>query len=296
MFLALLVAVAYTAVAVTTGRRIKIHVSPRLAQAFYLGLLLILALNWMSKLFILGYGPSPYPGGWPARNRSPAAAAPPDDREALEAALRQYLDLLLERNRTTNLTALRDPAAAWDRLILASLRLLEAHPFSGDERVADVGTGGGLPGIPLRLALPGIRLTLVESDQRKAGFLRDAVAALDLADVDIEAKRAEELGQDPQHRERYDVVVTRAVAKAPVAAEYCLPLVRPGGVLLAQARLADWRAAATALGQLGGRLSGEKAGAVVVNKTRPTPMGFPRRTGTPAKRPLWPQAAQLAAA
>src|SRR5439155_7870322 len=126
---------------------------------------------------------------------------------------------------------------------MGSLAVLDAHRFQGDERVADVGSGGGLPGIPLKLALPGIRLTLIESDQRKAEFLRDAVRELDLEDVEVEARRAEEVGRYPGHRDGYDVVVTRAAAKAPVAAEYCLPLVRPGGVLLAQAPQAGWRAA-----------------------------------------------------
>ena len=181
---------------------------------------------------------------------------------------------------------MRDPAAAWERLILGSLVVLEAHNFRGDESVADVGSGGGLPGIPLKLSLPGISLTLVESDQRKAEFLRDAVAALALERVRVEATRAEQLGQDRGHREAYDVVVTRASAKAPVAAEYCLPLVKPGGRLLAVAREADWRAAARAVGQLGGRVLGYRAGVVVVEKLRSTPAEFPRRVGVPGKRPL----------
>jgi 16S rRNA (guanine527-N7)-methyltransferase len=194
--------------------------------------------------------------------------------------------LLLERNQVTNLTAVRDPAQAWEKLILGSLSLLDAHPFRGDEMVADIGSGGGLPGIPLRLALPGIRLTLVESDRRKAEFLTSVVGALGLGGITVAARRAEELGRDPDHRDRYDVVVTRAAARAPAAAEYCLPLLRPGGTLLAQARLDHWREAARAVGQLGGRIEGERAGAVVVRKLRPTPAAFPRRVGVPGKRPL----------
>ena len=193
---------------------------------------------------------------------------------------------MLERNRTTNLTAVRDPEKAWDRLILGSLRVLDAHHFRGDERVADVGSGGGLPGIPLKLALPGLRLTLVESDQRKADFLRDVIGTLGLNGTMVEGRRAEEVGRDPSHREAYDVVVTRAAARAPVAAEYCLPLLRVGGTLLALARTRDWQAASRAVGQLGGRLGGEVAGAVVVDKARPTPDAYPRRVGTPGKRPL----------
>jgi len=206
-------------------------------------------------------------------------------RAELEAQLRRYLELLLDRNRTLNLTAIRNPDQAWARLIQGSLVVLDAHPFRGDERVADVGSGAGLPGIPMLLALPGLSLTLIESDQRKAEFLRDAAAELGLR-FQVESRRAEEVGQDPRHRESYDAVVTRAAAKAPVAAELCLPLVRPGGVLLALARARDWEAAARAIGQLGGRLRESRAGVVIVEKLRATPERFPRRPGMPGKRPL----------
>lgn len=181
---------------------------------------------------------------------------------------------------------MRDPALAWERLVLGSLSLLDAHAFTGAERVADVGSGGGLPGIPLKIAVPGIRLTLVESDQKKAEFLRGAVTALGLVNVEVDARRAEEIGRDPAHREAYDVVVTRAAARAPVTAEYCMPLVRVGGLLLAQARSQDFRLAARALGQLGGSMRHERSGVVVIGKGRPTPATFPRRVGVPGKRPL----------
>jgi 16S rRNA (guanine527-N7)-methyltransferase len=180
----------------------------------------------------------------------------------------------------------RDPAQAWEKLVLASLALLEVHTWVGDERVVDVGSGGGLPGLPLKLALPGINLTLVESDQKKAAFLREVIEQMALPGATVEARRAEELGQDQAHRESYDVVVTRAAAKAPVAAEYCLPLVRVGGMMLAQARGEDFRAAGRALGQLGGSMRAYRDGVVVIGKGRPTPAIYPRRVGLPAKRPL----------
>ena len=181
---------------------------------------------------------------------------------------------------------MRDPARAWEKLIVGSLVLLDAASFTGTERVADVGSGGGLPGIPLKLALPGLRLTLVESDLRKADFLDDAVAALGLEGVSVDRRRAELVGRDPGHRDGYDVVVTRAAARAPVAAEYCLPLVRPGGLLLALGREADWRAAAPALGQLGGVIARVREGVIVVEKRRATPAAFPRRVGVPGRRSL----------
>ncbi|GAC1330712.1 MAG: 16S rRNA (guanine(527)-N(7))-methyltransferase RsmG [Candidatus Dormibacteria bacterium] len=200
--------------------------------------------------------------------------------------LRRYLDLLLERNRVLNLTAVRDPAEAWPRLVLASLSLLDAHQWRGDERVADIGSGGGLPGIPLKIALPGIHITLVDSDQKKSEFLRHVAKELNLDGVLVEARRAEEIGHDPAHRGTYDVVVTRAAAKAPVTAEYCIPLLRVGGLMLAQAKAEDFRAAARALGQLGASMRAYRAGVVVVGKGRPTPEIYPRRVGLPAKKPL----------
>ena len=131
-----------------------------------------------------------------------------------------------------------------------------------------------------------MNLCLVESDQRKAEFLRQAVAGLDLTLVEVAARRAEELGRDPRHRDAYDVVVTRAAARASVAAEYCLPLVRPQGTLLALAHYKDWEAARRAIARLGGRLQVKHPGAVVVRKLKPTPDQFPRRVGIPGKRPL----------
>jgi len=185
-----------------------------------------------------------------------------------------------------NLTAITDPAQAWERLVVESLRLLDAHAFAGGEAIVDIGSGAGIPGIPLAIALPAATVVLVEADQKKAAFLRDAASELGLERVAVEARRAEDLGRDAAHRERYDVAVTRAAAPAPVAAEYSLPLVRVGGWLLAQARPADWAAARGAVEALGGRPRGVREGVVVVEKTRPTPAPYPRRAGLPAKRPL----------
>ncbi|MHB8509485.1 MAG: 16S rRNA (guanine(527)-N(7))-methyltransferase RsmG [Candidatus Dormibacteria bacterium] len=216
----------------------------------------------------------------------PDSKGPPEPSpDELEDRLRHYLDLLLERNRTRNLTAVRDPVEAWQKLILGSLAALDAHRFRGDERVADVGAGGGVPGIPLALALPGIRLTMVESDQHKAAFLREVAAELGL-EADVLDRRAEVVGRESAHRDAYDVVVTRAAAKAPVAAEYCLPLVKPAGFLLAFARERDWRDIAGVLPHLGGRIAGVKGEIVIVRKMVPTPAQYPRRVGVPGKRPL----------
>jgi 16S rRNA (guanine527-N7)-methyltransferase len=162
--------------------------------------------------------------------------------------------------------------------------------------VVDVGSGGGLPGLPLKILRPDLRLTLVESDQAKAAFLVRACATLGLDDVEVLARRAEEVGQDPRYREVFDVAVARALAPMPVLVELCLPLVRVGGRLLAQkTEHEDVARAATAIETLGGALNrvvaapsgARRSGTVViVDKVASTPPTYPRRPGVPARKPL----------
>src|ERR1700694_1074231 len=114
----------------------------------------------------------------------------------------------------------RPPAELLDDSLVLLDHLGEAH------KVVDVGSGGGLPGLPLKIARPDLSVTLVEADQRKAAFLVQACAALGLDDVEVLARRAEDTGRDPRYRERFDVAVARALAPMPVLAELCLPLVR----------------------------------------------------------------------
>ncbi len=167
----------------------------------------------------------------------------------------------------------------------------------GDARsLVDVGSGAGLPGIPIKIARPDLEVTLIEADEAKAAFLVHACAALGLENIHVVARRAEDAGHDPALREAFDVAVARALAPLPVLVELCLPLVRVGGRLLAQkteAEKAD--SAARAIQLLGGELSGvlsapsaaRSAGTVVViDKVRPTPSLYPRRPGVPARKPL----------
>ena len=139
-------------------------------------------------------------------------------------------------------------------------------------------------------------MTLVEADQAKAAFLMRACAELGLREVEVVARRAEEVGRDPRYRERFDVAVARALAPMPVLVELCLPLVRVGGRLLAQKTGSeDLSRAGRAVEMLGGALSrtvaapssARRAGTVIiVDKVRPTPPAYPRRPGVPARKPL----------
>jgi 16S rRNA (guanine527-N7)-methyltransferase len=214
-------------------------------------------------------------------------------------AAQRYVGLLLEANRRLNLTRLVEPEAiARDHLLdaLAALPLLdELQPRSA----VDLGSGGGVPGMPLALARPDVRWILVDSIAKKADALRGFVAALGLRNVTVVAERAEALGHAPPHRERHDLVAARACAPLPVLAELALPLVAPGGKLLAwKGPLTDAddevRRGRAAAGQLGGgplsiepslpALGGHTF--VVVPKVASTPARFPRRPGEPTRRPL----------
>lgn len=176
-----------------------------------------------------------------------------------------------------------------DSLVLLDF-LRDAH------RVVDVGSGGGLPGLVLKLRRPELEMTLIESDQSKAAFIVHAAARLQLEGVDVVARPAEDVGHDPRYRETFDAAVARALAAMPVVAELCLPLVRVGGFLLAQkTENEDVTRAQRAIQLLGGSLeevAPARSGArttgtvVIVRKIAPTPAMYPRRPGVPRRKPL----------
>lgn len=235
------------------------------------------------------------------------------------AAFQSYYDALVEWNRRFNLTAITDYQQVQIKHFLDSLTCLLALPPAPEDAwpekplpemlpvsaawhpllCIDVGSGAGFPGIPLKIIRPELRLTLLEATQKKTAFLRHIVDLLELKDAEVVTARAEELGQDPHYRERYDVVLARAVAELPVLAEYCLPFARQGGRFVAQKGSdisAEVAQAQGAISLLGGTLkeirrlalpdlSGERS-LVIINKVRPTPSEYPRRTGIPSKRPL----------
>lgn len=179
-------------------------------------------------------------------------------------------------------------------LVEDSLVLLDQ--LEDARRLVDVGSGGGLPGLPLKIMRPDLAVTLIEADQAKAAFLVQACARLGLQDVEVLARRAEDVGRDPAYREMFDVATARALAPMPTLVELCLPLVRTGGRLLAQkTEHEDVAAARHAIERLGGSLesvapapsNARRYGTVVVvRKVAPTPAAYPRRVGVPARKPL----------
>ena len=215
------------------------------------------------------------------------------------AAFVQYEQGLLSWNEKYNLTAIRDIEGVRTKHFLDSLSCLIAFGNAPPERLTDIGTGAGFPGIPLKIIFPSMHLTLVESVGKKAEFCRHMVNLLKFEKVEIIQTRAEEMGQMPRHREKYDCAVARAVANLSVLVEYLLPLVRIGGSIVAQKGEngpAEAQAAEHAAYILGGQLQQihpiilpgvvEERYLVVIDKLAATPPQYPRRNGVAIKKPI----------
>lgn len=204
--------------------------------------------------------------------------------------LQRYADLLLEWNRTVNLTGARTLPEIEAQI--ADADVLLKVDWEAVQTVIDIGSGGGLPAIPLALALPAVRFSLLEANARKCAFLEHAAGTLELANVRVLAGRAEELARRPELREQFDRAISRAAARPAVLLELALPFVKPGGELIAQVTSADphlLRAAAARLGGGPPRLEHPASvGGVLlaVPKSDPTPAEFPRRVGVPGRKPL----------
>lgn len=220
----------------------------------------------------------------------------PDQVEAFELYYRQ----LVVWNERANLTAITDYEEVQIRHFLDSLSCLQVlTDLSPEARCIDIGAGAGFPGLPLKIIRTQLRLTLLESTGKKVSFLEHMVRKLGLQGVELIKGRAEELGRRPDRRESYDVALARAVAQLPVLLEYALPLLKLGGVFVAQKGMEiedEVEDARSAMEILGGRIKEVKAvqlpgieaprHLVVVEKVAPTPQKYPRRVGLPGKRPL----------
>ena len=212
-----------------------------------------------------------------------------------------YFKMLIEVNEHVNLTRITEEDEVYLKHFYDSITPLFTFGavFKDGATLCDVGAGAGFPSIPLKILKPGLKVTIVDSLQKRLNFLKDLISELGLTDVELVHGRAEDVGQNKLYRERFDIVTARAVARMSVLSEYCLPLVKKGGYFVAlkgpkaEDELDDGK---KALEVLGGKLikdeeltlpaSEEERTLVLVQKVKSTPKKYPRPAGTPRRKPI----------
>ena len=217
--------------------------------------------------------------------------------EALCARFLQFYQLLTEKNKVMNLTAITDFRDAVEKHFLDSLTLFRDVDASVVSSMIDVGCGAGFPGMPVKFLHPEISVTFVDSVGKKIHFISEAASAMDLTGVRPVPARVEDLARQKDYREMYDLCTSRAVARLATLAEYCLPFVKIGGLFAAYKGgdcEEELKEADHALRTLGGEVEkvdtfdlGEmRRSLILVRKVRKTPARFPRKAGVPGKEPL----------
>jgi 16S rRNA (guanine527-N7)-methyltransferase len=223
------------------------------------------------------------------------------------AKFQRYYEFLVEWNARFNLTAITDLEGVQIKHFLDSLTPAIPDLLGGISldfnrlSLIDIGAGAGFPGVPLKIVYPQMRLVMSDSVGKKATFLENLAKELNLTDVTVLTKRAEELGQDSTYREKFDIATGRAVAHLAVLAEYCLPLCKVGGYFLAPKKgeklIQEIKEGQAAVKKLGGLLLPSPDFALpddakadrqilVIKKIKPTPSGYPRRVGLPSQKPI----------
>ena len=210
---------------------------------------------------------------------------------------RVYYEMLVEKNKVMNLTGITEWDEVLEKHFLDSISLIRAFDLNQELTVMDMGTGAGFPGIPLKIAFPNLKVTLADSLNKRVLFLQEVIDALKLEGIEAIHGRAEDLAREKNHRESYDLSVSRAVANLSTLSEYCLPFVKIGGQFISyKSGECDEEVAASksAVFLLGGKISsivkfelGESGRSfVVIDKVSGTSKEYPRKAGTPSKKPL----------
>jgi 16S rRNA (guanine527-N7)-methyltransferase len=215
------------------------------------------------------------------------------------AQFTQYFKLLVEWNEKMNLTAITDAPSVYLKHFYDSISAAFFVNLTERKTICDVGAGAGFPSIPLKICFPNLDVTIVDSLNKRIGFLKALAEELQLENVHFVHSRAEDFGQDPKYREKYDIVTARAVARLSVLAELCVPLVKKGGIFIAMKgaaaddELAD---AQKALSVLGASIKEEHSFTLpiensernifVFDKEKITPKKYPRKPGVPNKLPI----------
>ena len=208
-----------------------------------------------------------------------------------------YYELLIEKNKVMNLTAITEYEEVIEKHFLDSISLCQVYDLSKPVKILDMGTGAGFPGVPLKIAFPEAEITLADSLNKRIKFLDEVIETLGLEKVTTIHARAEELAKNKEHRESYDLVVSRAVANLSTLGEYCIPFVKMNGNFISYKSgeiEEEVKTAKNAVKILGGQikdvykfeLSEQKRSFVIIEKVKTTPKMYPRKAGTPSKEPL----------
>ncbi|AGK56188.1 16S rRNA (guanine(527)-N(7))-methyltransferase RsmG [Bacillus sp. 1NLA3E] len=211
----------------------------------------------------------------------------------------QYYQTLVEWNEKMNLTAITEKESVYLKHFFDSISASFYFDFNQPLNICDVGAGAGFPSIPIKIAFPNIHVTIVDSLNKRIHFLEHLADKLKLDNVRFIHDRAETFGRNPKHREQYDVVMARAVARMSVLTELCLPLAKVGGTFIAmkaQSASEELEAANKAITVMGGKLTTvhsfmlpieeSERNLLIVNKMKSTPKQYPRKPGTPNKTPI----------
>lgn len=210
---------------------------------------------------------------------------------------RIYYEMLVEKNKVMNLTGITEWDEVLEKHFLDSISLIRAIDLNKELTVIDMGTGAGFPGLPLKIAFPNLKVTLADSLNKRVNFLQEVIDELELEDIEAIHGRAEDLARDKKYREQYDLSVSRAVANLSTLSEYCLPFVKIGGQFISyKSGECDEEVAASksAVFLLGGKIKdvvkfelGESGRSfIVIDKVKGTSKEYPRKAGTPSKKPL----------
>ncbi|WP_173918082.1 16S rRNA (guanine(527)-N(7))-methyltransferase RsmG [Halobacillus sp. Marseille-Q1614] len=219
--------------------------------------------------------------------------------EKQQGQFHKYFEILVEWNEKMNLTAITDEEGVYLKHFYDSLTAAFYHDFSKPLRICDVGAGAGFPSLPLKIAFPDLKVTIVDSLKKRITFLNHLAHELGLKDVAFYHDRAENFGKNPKFREGYDLVMARAVARMSVLSELCLPLTAKGGIFMAMKgpNLAEeMEDAQIAIQTVGGEVQevhtfelpeeGSERNIALIEKRRKTPKKYPRKAGTPNKEPI----------
>ena len=209
----------------------------------------------------------------------------------------KYYNLVVEWNQKINLTAITEEEEFYTKHFFDSISLAFYKDYSNIESICDVGSGAGFPSIPLKILYPNLKVTIVDSLNKRIKFLNLVKDELGLSDCNFVHARAEEFGQNKEYRESFEIVTARAVARLNVLAELCLPLVKKDGYFLslkAQKAEEETKEAINAIKLLGGKLEqdlefdieGEERHILEIRKAKETPNKYPRKAGTPNKKPI----------